>query len=311
MKNEEHFLNSLLEIGNETIKEICNEMGTEVLYTSLHLDETTPHFHFQFKNFDNNGKSIEYKHRKKDFLSSLQDKVGDKFSKLGFKRGIKKDYTNRNHSKTIEHHTKKINELENELKDLRDTLKEEKKKVQKMDLSVEEKKKEYKKYDSYIKHLRGQIREVKQQKKDIDNIPNEIIKKTEEIIKNSKGTFGIDKDKLKNEIGQSLKEYSKYDIQSKELLELKKYKRESESDWNEIAPHIKKLKNKEKEFDKNKNLTNDLNNQLEQINQNYQTERNLRLEYQTKLKKSEEEVRELKYKYERTNQQNNNNNLYR
>ncbi len=39
-------------IASNCAKEISKKFGNELVYMTLHLDETTPHFHFAIKNFD-------------------------------------------------------------------------------------------------------------------------------------------------------------------------------------------------------------------------------------------------------------------
>lgn len=45
------------EIGLKTFKELEEKLNIKILYSTLHLDEKTPHFHFEFENFarDKNG----------------------------------------------------------------------------------------------------------------------------------------------------------------------------------------------------------------------------------------------------------------
>jgi len=156
-----------------TFKEMAKEMKTELLYFSIHLKETTPHFQAHFKNFDEDGKSIFYKNRTKDKLSKLQDIGFKHFEKLGIKRGIKKDITNntnkplksyyeqtraaesKKYIKTIQQQIKQTKELRNEIKDL--------------DIELDDKKKIY----SNISSIQKELRETKK-KLSVSNSANEL-----------------------------------------------------------------------------------------------------------------------------------------
>lgn len=87
----------LINCANDCLKEITSTYNTKINYMVLHLDEVSPHFHWSFSNYDNEGKSLFFANKNKEFLSNLQDIGAKHFSRLGMKRGQSKDITNSNH----------------------------------------------------------------------------------------------------------------------------------------------------------------------------------------------------------------------
>ena len=81
----------LCKAAHTTVNDLCEQMGTTPVQIVYHRDESTPHFHYFFRNFDDNGSSICFNNRTRDKLSVLQDIVHRGFAKFGFDRGIKKD----------------------------------------------------------------------------------------------------------------------------------------------------------------------------------------------------------------------------
>jgi len=72
------------------------EKGLKPLYAQLHLDETTPHFHFTFDNIGDDGKSIRRNIRKQQ-LRDIQTIMGECFESMGYERGISAEITKRKH----------------------------------------------------------------------------------------------------------------------------------------------------------------------------------------------------------------------
>ena len=185
-QKESNFKHNFSSLVKKSVNEVMKKLDATLIYISIHLDEKTPHCHFHYKNFDDKGKSIEYKNRNKETLSNLQDTVGEVFNDYGFKRGIKKDFTERNHQKTkvfkdnqIKELNENVNKLKNDNHNLQNKLdnsqkiidkhineikemykqsivqtKELRKKVQNSTLSNEDKKIEYSKISDYQKSLR-------------------------------------------------------------------------------------------------------------------------------------------------------------
>lgn len=104
------------------------EHGTKIINMSIHLDEKTPHVHFDFINYDNNKNKTLLRNIQKQGLRDLQD-LGDKHYNnfgLGYHRGKSSDITksknmNVSQSHKIEIFKNKINDI---LKDTQADLKE-------------------------------------------------------------------------------------------------------------------------------------------------------------------------------------------
>lgn len=67
----------------------CRENSCEISYIVRHEDETTPHYHATFTNYNRELKTT-HKFKQAD-LSVVQDMAGEKFSPMGINRGIKKN----------------------------------------------------------------------------------------------------------------------------------------------------------------------------------------------------------------------------
>lgn len=102
----------LEKVAFDCATEICEHMGTELKGIFLHLNESTPHFHFYFRNFDGNGHSITYKNRKSKDLSILQDIGFKHFKSLGMDRGVKKEISGVTRYKTTkQYHQEQLSSL--------------------------------------------------------------------------------------------------------------------------------------------------------------------------------------------------------
>lgn len=83
----------LMKVAIECVEEITKQYGesAKINYIVLHLQETTPHFHFSFNNFNDKGNSLTHINRDTNFLSNLQDIAFKHFNKaFQMDRGIKK-----------------------------------------------------------------------------------------------------------------------------------------------------------------------------------------------------------------------------
>lgn len=89
--HNKYSLDELIEVASNALNEIAKKYNSEIKYMVLHLDEKTPHFHFQLSNFDDRGRSLTHTNKNKPFYSQLQDIAFKFFSKLGMQRGIKKN----------------------------------------------------------------------------------------------------------------------------------------------------------------------------------------------------------------------------
>jgi len=121
----------------EAVEKIANEMETEILYVSFHYKEKTPHCHFHFKNFDNEGKSIFHKHKKKEQLSKIQDLAFSSLRKLGMERGQSKKITNKNHQTTKIYYAKLYKQTQDALRTQVKELKTKRKELSKVINDIE------------------------------------------------------------------------------------------------------------------------------------------------------------------------------
>jgi len=184
-QKEPNFKHNFSSLIQQSVNEICNKLDTEPIYISIHLDEKTPHCHFHFKNYDNEGKSITYKNKNKEFLSSLQDLVGEKFKDFGFRRGIKKDLTNKNYQTTQTYKEKQLSELNEVVESKKELVREIgqiyknnikftkslRTSISETDLSKEDKKIHYRRISDLQKILRNEQKLLKQEmKKDFEDI---------------------------------------------------------------------------------------------------------------------------------------------
>jgi len=119
-------IKDLSKITKEFLKNFENSFDTEIKTVFFHLDETTPHFHFFYKNFDSEGKSITYKNKNKKKLSELQDLVYKSFKKLGMERGINKDITHKNNQTTKKYYDKKYIEMKEVIEETKELIEENK-----------------------------------------------------------------------------------------------------------------------------------------------------------------------------------------
>lgn len=200
--------------GVKAIQDIANQHNLEILYITLHLDETTPHFHYNFKNFDNNGKSQLYKIRTKENLSNLQDIAAKPFKKYNLIRGIKKEYTNQNYVKVRNYNSKQQQEQALILNKIKDEIENERKELELLrkeiiknnEIDNQRKKELYNEIALAKKELDNIKDNIKSYKKDTKEIDIQVKKDINEIISKSKNFIGYDIEIIKKEISNLLKE---------------------------------------------------------------------------------------------------------
>lgn len=155
----------LSKVASNCLQDLAKKIGSKVKYMVLHLDETTPHFHFALNNFDDNGHSIFHKIKHKDILSKIQDLAFEHFGKLGMDRGISKEVTGKNYKTITNYYKSKQIELKAIIQSLQSDIKqiqEAKKNIKNdLDLTTSEKKQELDKLDLEIKSFRSAISEYK------------------------------------------------------------------------------------------------------------------------------------------------------
>jgi len=146
----------------EAIEEIAAHLDSEIMYITFHYDEKTPHAQYHLKNFDEEGRSIFYKHRKAEQLSILQDIGYKHLSKLGMERGQSKEITNANHQTTQQYYKNAYKEAINKLKTVR-------KEITDLDLEKEKKKEIY----AEISKMQKELRSYKEELSIFDKILNQ------------------------------------------------------------------------------------------------------------------------------------------
>ncbi|WP_323591219.1 plasmid recombination protein [Aliarcobacter butzleri] len=120
LENKNFTTLELTRIAFNAANEISKIYGGELKSLILHMDETTPHFHYHIKNFDEKGMSLFNQNKNKNFLSNLQD-IGFKyFGKLGMNRGIKKEISGINYKKASKYLEETISKQKQDINDLKE-----------------------------------------------------------------------------------------------------------------------------------------------------------------------------------------------
>ena len=306
---DKYFLNDFIEKSKETIKEFEKFTNTKVLYTSIHLDEKTPHLHFHFKNFNEEGKSIHNTLKNKESGVLLQDLSEKYFKDLGFNRGISKEITNNNHQETKVFHENQIKELETNYKNLLELTKELRKEIPKLELTVEERKNEYEKLSSIQNEIRENIKEIKlSTKKGVELIKAETDKVINKSIKKGLISDKIDETLLRLNLTETLKKFTKVNFSNIETEKLKEENKELKKENENLKEKVEDLTEKTKEifikkFDEDI-AANKLSSKLSKyLEENEELKKNMKnMEYKTF--KKEEEIKELKEKLKEYQNQN-------
>ena len=183
----------LIKVATSCANDIAKKYGTQLIYLTLHMDETTPHFHFSLKNYDENGLSLWKKNQNKEFLSQLQDIAFEHFKKLGMQRGISKEFTGKRYETIQKYHVRKEMELrdkvlntqanydklqkevEKDLKSLYAEVNLKKNEVKDLRSNHDRTSQEYKNLTIVFKQLQQEektLREKVRELKEIDNLDN-------------------------------------------------------------------------------------------------------------------------------------------
>ena len=186
----------LSKVAASCAQDLAKKIGSKVKYMVLHLDETTPHFHFALKNFDDSGHSIFHKIKHKEILAKIQDIAFKHFGELGMDRGISKEITGKNY-KTISNYYKQqqiqlkaiIQSLQVEVKQIQSNKKDI---LNNLDLTKQQKKEELDKLDLNLKSLRNTIGEYK----DISKENDEKLKLKVEELKTLNNDINVANDTL-------------------------------------------------------------------------------------------------------------------
>ena len=227
--NSKYTQEELIKVAHECAIELCEKMGTELKMMNIDFDEKRPHFQMFFKNFNELGASIYYKHKRKEFLEEMQDIGFNHFGKLGMKRGIPKDESLKgvvDYISPKQYHQKILAQLSNEITSLDTEVKELKALRKEISNDVNLSNEEKKSLHTDISDLQTQQRELRkkltQDKKSLKVADDEIKHDINQILAFAKKTIGYDEMKLKKAI------YSKYKKYLKVLEENQKLKAKNE-----------------------------------------------------------------------------------
>ncbi|NCB44707.1 MAG: hypothetical protein EOM59_19115, partial [Clostridia bacterium] len=120
-------INDLWQSGLKAIQAIADKYNINVLWVTLHDDETTPHFHFMFENIDKVDCVTFQSKLGREGCSKLQDLCGEVMTDLGFRRGIKKKLSGAEHQNVMTSHyivREKVKAEVKRLEEDQDTLQE-------------------------------------------------------------------------------------------------------------------------------------------------------------------------------------------
>lgn len=226
---EEAFRSSLESVK----KQIESKTGdnVEVIYNILHYDEKTPHVHFLINNRTKEGKSIYFKIKKKEILSSLQDAAEQGFKNLGYRRGISKTISNRKHLTVKEMHQAELKQIRKIIDITVKDLQAKKKEIQaeNKELAKEKEKnwEEIQKNNKEKKKIQEEINNLKNKKKEIYKSEEEYINKVfediKEIYERNEGIVFTNKEQIIKEITAYI--YNK-NIEIKEVENIKEENKE-------------------------------------------------------------------------------------
>lgn len=275
----------LSKVAASCAQDLAKQIGSKVKYMVLHMDETTPHFHFAIKNFDDNGYSVFHKIKNKETLSHLQDVAFEYFGKLGMDRGISKEVTGKNYKTITNYYKSKQIELKAIIQSLQSDIKqiqEAKKNIKNdLDLTTSEKKQELDKLDLEIKSFRSAISEYKtimndnsiklKNKEDEISAANDTLNdlntklniKTQEV-NNFKDVVVKNKDIINNLINNNItKNVIKQDV----VVDLDKLKKDFNVLVNKTLKIDLKQKNLQEKDEQIKRLEDQNNTLLDKLNQ--------------------------------------------
>ncbi len=105
---------SQVKIYNDIAKAISEKTNADLLYLTIHNDETAPHAHFMLKSYDKNGKSLRLNPLD---LSCLQDIAGDVLQQHGLdiRRGKPKAERIRNGDRSSQIYNRSVKQLHEDL----------------------------------------------------------------------------------------------------------------------------------------------------------------------------------------------------
>ena len=113
----------LLELGKKTVQKIATELHVKPIYVSLHLDEKTPHLHYQLENLNRETGRTVARTIKTPTLTKLQDIAGEVFEEIGLKRGQSRETTGRRYKTVAEGHREELKQYEKRIQDMQEEIK--------------------------------------------------------------------------------------------------------------------------------------------------------------------------------------------
>ena len=210
------------ELAKKTLQDFGEKYGVKLLHHTIHLDEKTPHIHFNFENINRStGKSVQRYITKLD-LKQLQTDTAKHWEEMGYKRG-------KENSKA-KHYSVAIGHQKEELENLKKQIQEQKKLIKQQEINAKEKKQELDKLDIVLKQTRTKIKEIK----NLTVLDSQIDQDIDSIIKSSKGLFKLNEDELRINLKEKLQEYSKSDFKSLQEQKLKKQVITQEKEINKL-----------------------------------------------------------------------------
>lgn len=277
------------ELAKKTLADISKKYGIKLLHFTIHLDEKTPHIHFTFENVNRStGRSVQRYITKSD-LRNLQTETAAHWQEMGYKRG-------KENSKS-KHYSVAIGHQKEELEDLKTEIQRRKKEVKAQELESSEKKADLDKLDILLKQTRESIKEVK----NCTVIDEQIAIDIDNLIKNSKKVFVLNEEKLRTNLKEKFKEYSKNDFKS--LQEKKALKRvnvlENENNslvdkYNALVEDYNQIQNENEDLHEDNILLQDKNIILENENQELKEDiADLEKEYKFNLKDFKKNIKSL------------------
>jgi len=233
-------------LAKDTLDDFSKKFGVKLLHHTIHLDEKTPHIHFNFENINRStGKSVQRYITKLD-LKQLQTDVAERWQTMGYKRG-KENSKSKHYSVAIGHQKEELENLKNEIQA-------QKKLIKQQDISSQEKKQELDKLDIVLKQTRIKIKEIK----NLSVLDSKIEKDIDNIIKASKGLFKLSEDDLRKNLKAKLKEYSKSDFKSiqernleKQVITQRNENNKLIDDYNDLAGAFDNLRRVNKKLKQN------------------------------------------------------------
>ena len=169
LKGETFNKKEFITLGIKTIKEICKYLDINLIYITVHFDETTPHFHYLTENFNSKGITIK---RNREVGKKIQDISEIYFKKYGITRGVSKQATGK---KNI---VNEIDKLKNQLQEEKNKNEEFKKENIKL---KEENQKLKNQNEELIKNILINETEYNKLLTDVKTLKEEYIKFNEEV----------------------------------------------------------------------------------------------------------------------------------